>query len=461
VTEYRSVLERAGSNAPPPDLQLERVLRRRDRKRRNQRIAAGVVGIAVFVAAIWIVTSVSSLDRSERVVPAQSGPTGPVVTDPTYVGPSYTLGPVTPKDVAVGESFMDVWADGDGEAAATMFSAEGTFDGFKPGVLPALHDWFRAEGWTFEGRGCGIHGFDAERGVVGCTFTYENDLTRALGMPSVETTFSLVIGAGGIEAAWYASGGDVVSHDAFEGYRGNEDVFSPVWDMFIDWISSRHPDDFGRIYDSDRGYPILDPSYTELWKRYTAEFVASPQAQALAQSNRDAGWDGVGFPPEGTAPSSPVEGELVAHYDARLGPSFAFVYADGRVISGGWIGDSNGTTREQRLTPEGVELVRSGAVEPERFALSSNPVPAGAWENPEFKPYVPSRYAVCYWMERSGDYVSPADQHPLECSEVTTDQARALDNILRDGKVEDAEGDVIFLEINTLLPHGEWVGTAG
>ena len=28
---------------------------RRDRKRRNQRITAGVVGIAVFVAAIWIV----------------------------------------------------------------------------------------------------------------------------------------------------------------------------------------------------------------------------------------------------------------------------------------------------------------------------------------------------------------------------------------------------------------------
>jgi len=44
---------------------------------------------------------------------------------------------------------------------------------------------------------------------------------------------------------------------------------------------------------------------------------------------------------------------------------------------------------------------------------------------------------------------------------VTTDEARALDEILRGVKVEDAEGDVIFVEVNTLLPHGEWVNTAG
>jgi hypothetical protein len=66
-----SVLDGAGSNAPPPDLQLERVLRRRDRKRRNQRIAAGVVGIAVFVAAVWFVTTGGSFNRTET--PAAPG----------------------------------------------------------------------------------------------------------------------------------------------------------------------------------------------------------------------------------------------------------------------------------------------------------------------------------------------------------------------------------------------------
>jgi hypothetical protein len=209
----------------------------------------------------------------------------------------------------------------------------------------------------------------------------------------------------------------------------------------------------------------------------------------------DAGWDGIGFPPEGTAPSTPKEGELVAHHIGNA--SYVFVYADGRVISGGGIfEDFDGTAREQRLTPEGVELVRSGAVEQTRFLLSSAPVPAGAWEDAKIKPYVPSRYAVCYWMERGGDNISPSTvptatplfrydyvspstvlrffpaqareilagkdhtypppSYPLECSEVTTDEARALDNILRDVRVVDAQGDQIAWQINTLLPHGEW-----
>jgi hypothetical protein len=79
VNEYRSVLERGGSNFAPLDLELESILRRRDRKRRNQRIAAGVVGIAVFVVAIWIVTSVGSLDRSETSVVPGGDVSGPTV----------------------------------------------------------------------------------------------------------------------------------------------------------------------------------------------------------------------------------------------------------------------------------------------------------------------------------------------------------------------------------------------
>jgi hypothetical protein len=94
VSEYRSVLERAASNFAPLDLELESVLRGRDRKRRNQRIAAGVVGIAGFVAAVWIVTSGLSLDRSEKsVVPAGTGSvqTGPAETRPVAeTGPTET-----------------------------------------------------------------------------------------------------------------------------------------------------------------------------------------------------------------------------------------------------------------------------------------------------------------------------------------------------------------------------------
>jgi hypothetical protein len=89
VTEYRSVLERAGSNAPPLDLQLERILRRRDHRRRNQRITAGFVGLAVFVATVWIVTTGGPFDRTQT--PAASGPVGRTQT------PAPT-GPVVPEE---------------------------------------------------------------------------------------------------------------------------------------------------------------------------------------------------------------------------------------------------------------------------------------------------------------------------------------------------------------------------
>jgi hypothetical protein len=300
VTEYRSVLERLASHAPEPDLELERILRRRDRKRRNQRIAAGVVGIAVFVAAVWIVRDVALLDRSETsVIPGGSsttGPaeTGPAETGPAYNGPTYTLGPVTQEDIAVGDAFMQAWVDGDGEAAAAMFAPEATFDGFQPAIFPALYDWFRAGGWTFGFEGCGRHGGGGEPGapldVVGCGFTYENDLTRALGMQPVDTGLSFVIDAGRIETAWFGVGGsccfnmfgspDPQRPDLAE---VRPDLFGAIWDMFIEWLSSNHPEDFGRMYDPDYGYPvpgypILDPASIKLWERYTDEFVVSPQA---------------------------------------------------------------------------------------------------------------------------------------------------------------------------------------
>jgi Tol biopolymer transport system component len=69
------VLERFAPLFEAPEPSFEGFLRRRDRKRRNQRIAAGIVGFAIFVAAVWIVTTGGPFDRSET--PATSGGTGP------------------------------------------------------------------------------------------------------------------------------------------------------------------------------------------------------------------------------------------------------------------------------------------------------------------------------------------------------------------------------------------------
>jgi hypothetical protein len=66
------------------------MLRRRDRKRRNQRIAAGVVGLAVFVAATALVTTGWPFDRAGSA-PGGGGETGP--TGPTGP-PDPTVAPV-------------------------------------------------------------------------------------------------------------------------------------------------------------------------------------------------------------------------------------------------------------------------------------------------------------------------------------------------------------------------------
>jgi hypothetical protein len=78
VIDQESV-ERAAERFKAPDGALERLIRRRDRKRRNQRITAGVVGIAVFVAAVWIVTNEGWFDRTQTPAapgPVETGPTG-------------------------------------------------------------------------------------------------------------------------------------------------------------------------------------------------------------------------------------------------------------------------------------------------------------------------------------------------------------------------------------------------
>src|SRR5215207_3130183 len=83
MSDPRSVLERAMERVELRPFTLDGFHTRRERKRRNQRIAAGVVGIAVFVAAVWIVTAGGAFDRG--ATPAVTGPT-PTPEYPGQVG---------------------------------------------------------------------------------------------------------------------------------------------------------------------------------------------------------------------------------------------------------------------------------------------------------------------------------------------------------------------------------------
>jgi transglutaminase-like putative cysteine protease len=82
MSDLKALLERAEravSAVPMPPDGLIGLQRRRDRRRRNQRLSAGVVGIAVFVSAVGIVTTGVPFDRTETpAVPGGAG-SGPAL----------------------------------------------------------------------------------------------------------------------------------------------------------------------------------------------------------------------------------------------------------------------------------------------------------------------------------------------------------------------------------------------
>ena len=80
------VLERYAPLFPSPEPSFDQFLRRRDRKRRNKRVAAGVVGILFFVAPIAFFAGRISAERTHQTqIPATRPTTAPLGTAPGFV----------------------------------------------------------------------------------------------------------------------------------------------------------------------------------------------------------------------------------------------------------------------------------------------------------------------------------------------------------------------------------------
>jgi hypothetical protein len=151
----------------------------------------------------------------------------------------------------------------------------------------------------------------------------------------------------------------------------------------------------------------------------------------------------IGLPPPGAAPSAPESGELVTSFMNPDFPPFkgmARLYADGRLI---WfrygIGnepyDSSGYL-EQRLTPEGVELVRMLAGEPVDGRLRRldprilpDVLPENAWADITVRPYIPRGFAACLIVENWED---PFQELTLSLPEKLAMLPAAAADILRD-----------------------------
>ena len=202
--------------------------------------------------------------------------------------------------------------------------------------------------------------------------------------------------------------------------------------------------------ERQQGHTVLAPKSRGRWlERFRAvpgrrrRLVVVLAALALATAAATAGWaivrevvldkGFIGLPPVGAPPSAPESGELVIQYRVDLRHPDAvrgWVYADGRLVTlrgSGFL--------EQRLTPEGVELLRSEIVSTGLFDQDQPPgstfgvhnviqvrigdrlvrvqadfperlrrqladpeswLPASAWANRRIRAYVGSRYAITY-----------------------------------------------------------------
>jgi hypothetical protein len=208
--------------------------------------------------------------------------------------------------------------------------------------------------------------------------------------------------------------------------------------------------------------------------RATASSLATPKPTiALAPTLQPSLFHGlIGLPPETAEPSAPETGELVESYSsAGGGPPYrgtARLYADGRLIWNRYFsgpGGPNSLTTgylEQRLTPEGISLVKG-----ERDLLKKVPLvlleslPLDAWEARWPVPYVPTVYGICLDAQdpRPGqahdgvtepahliemlpasvssllagrEYVSPIEWDQ-DCIALSLEETRALERVLRDG----------------------------
>ena len=225
--------------------------------------------------------------------------------------------------------------------------------------------------------------------------------------------------------------------------------------------------------ERQQGHTVLAPKSRRRWlERFRAvsgrrrRLVVVLAAVALATAVTTAGWaivrevvvheSFVALPPVGATPSAPESGELVIQYrlditEGRGG--WRWVYADGRLITASRAPQAVPASQpaesdvpeaanrwssgllEQRLTPEGVELLRSEIVSTglfehhqpagrmssphnviqvriddrlvrvqanfpkrlrERLANPASWLPASAWASRRIRAYVPSRYEIVY-----------------------------------------------------------------
>jgi hypothetical protein len=254
---------------------------RRDGTSRRRWVVAAAAVVAVVVLIAGIVLLQGTGDDHVRSKPAAPGPVPTTATPPTTTPPATDPAAY----VAVADSFMDAWVAGDGNRVVEIIGmarvaalagqpnqvALGGWELLDVAALPAVHDWFRALGWEFRREPCRVvaHAWPEipDSATFACRYTYENDLTRAVGRAPVPGKFVF----------------NVVDDKVARFNGGMFHLDADIWQLFSDWLRSEHPDDFAAMYyPTAPPAPRLDQASIALWDRHVEEFVNSPEAHTPA-----------------------------------------------------------------------------------------------------------------------------------------------------------------------------------
>jgi hypothetical protein len=253
MSDLRTILERGVGGATPPPDGFERMLRRRDRKRRNQRIAAGVVGIAVFVTAIWVVTTAGSFDRT--TTPA----------DKPRVNPNAAA-----EEVALG--FLDAYAAFDAQKAMTYVADDADlsslmdvtqqFPSNTEGVSLRLSRLQAVSDETTV-TSCEAAPFGSDTSVV-CGFVFHALGSDQIGRgPFSGSSFVFTIRDGAIVRAGAA--------------RNLHKFNRQMWKPFAEWVSSTYPKDAAVMYVDGTLEARFSLESIRLWEQHTRDYVKAVQ----------------------------------------------------------------------------------------------------------------------------------------------------------------------------------------
>ena len=269
MSEHTKLFERAAARYEPPDLPMDGLLKRWNRKRRNQRIAAGVVGIAVFVAGVGIVTSGMPFDRTHtEAVPGAAG-NGPAL-DP-FISINAQLSGDQPVDLfKVQTSDPQYWRlytldvfDGEEWRSSDPDGSEGGQTVTVPTVLPQSQ-WYRPP---------------ADSQTQSYTFTILNDFDPAHALPMAQTPEEITSGGLG-DVTWDPYRGQAFVDgglDAGLEYTVKSRIVVPTAEE-LDRVQDLAPVQYGRWTELPDD---LDPRIGQIAQEWTAD-AASAYDKVLA-----------------------------------------------------------------------------------------------------------------------------------------------------------------------------------